>query len=97
MPTIHELFDLSGRVAIVTGGGTHLGLAMATALGELGATVAIASRRKDLCEQVAAEMREAGLDCSGHGCDVTSEEQVNSLVEAVSGDRGRLDIMVCNA
>ena len=52
-----ELFDLGGRTAIVTGGGTHLGRSMATALGELGATVVIASRRQDLCERVAAEMR----------------------------------------
>ena len=95
--TIHELFDLHGRVAIVTGGGAHLGRAMAAALGELGAFVAIASRRRDLCEQVAAEMRESGIDCAGLRCDVTSEEQVNSLVEGVVGERGRLDIMVCNA
>ena len=70
---------------------------MATALGELGAAVVIASRREELCEQVAAEMREAGIDCSGQRCDVTSEENVNALVEGVVRDRGRLDVMVCNA
>ena len=94
---IQEMFDLSGRVAIVTGGGTHLGRAMATALGEFGASVVIASRRKELCEQVAAEMRKVGIDCTGRGCDATVEEEVDALVEAVARDHGRLDVMVCNA
>jgi gluconate 5-dehydrogenase len=94
---IRDLFDLSGRVAIVTGGGTHLGRAMATALGELGATVVIASRRRELCEQVAAEMRADGLDCHAAGCDVTVEAEVNALVDSVAADRGGIDIMVCNA
>lgn len=92
-----ELFDLSGRVAVVTGGGTHLGKAMATSLGELGASVYIASRRQDLCEQVAEEMRSNGLDCTGLGCDVTNESMVNDLVDSVVRDKGKLDIMVCNA
>lgn len=94
---VQELFDLHGRVAIVTGGGTHLGRAMASALGELGAAVFIASRRRELCERVAEETREDGIDCTGLGCDVTDEDQVNALVDTVVQDRGQLDIMVCNA
>lgn len=94
---VKELFDMSGTVAIVTGGGTHLGKAIASALGELGSTVVIASRRQELCEQVASEMRQDGIKCFGMGCDVTDETQVNSLVEAVERDHGRLDVMVCNA
>ena len=94
---VQELFDLSGRVAIVTGGGTHLGRAMATALGELGSTVVIASRRGELCEQVAAELRDEGLDCTGLRCDVTDEAAVNSLVDGVAAEHGRIDVMVCNA
>jgi NAD(P)-dependent dehydrogenase (short-subunit alcohol dehydrogenase family) len=94
---IQDMFDLHNRVAIITGGGTHLGRSMATALGELGAAVVIASRRQGLCEQVAAEMREAGIDCTGLGCDVTDEASVNALVEKVVELHGRLDIMVCNA
>ena len=62
---IQEMFELHDRVAIITGGATHLGRAMTTALGELGAATVIASRRKALCEQVAAEMREAGIKCVG--------------------------------
>ena len=94
---IQELFDLNGKVAIVTGGGTHLGRAMATSLGELGASVYIASRRRELCEEVAETMRSEGLDVTGLGCDVTNERLVDELVESVVRDRGRLDIMVCNA
>lgn len=95
--TIQELFDLHNRVAIVTGGGTHLGTAMATAFGELGATVIIASRRKALCEQVAAELRQSNINCTGLGCDATDEDEVNALVDDVISAHGRLDIMVCNA
>lgn len=94
---MQKLFDLSGRVAVVTGGGTHLGRAMATALGELRATVVIASRRGELCEQVAAELRDDGLDCTGLRCDATDEADVNSLVDGVVAEHGRIDVMVCNA
>ena len=67
--TIHELFDLSGRTAVVTGGGTHLGMAFAESLAELGASVFIASRRAELCQEVAAGFRDRGLDVTGLGCD----------------------------
>lgn len=95
--TIHDLFDMTGKVAIVTGGGTHLGRAMATALGELGAMVVIASRRRELCEEVASELRSQGIRCHGAGCDVTDENQVNALVEDVVRDHARLDVMISNA
>ena len=51
---IQDAFDMRGRTAIVTGGGTHLGRAMATSLAELGASVVIASRREELCLEVAS-------------------------------------------
>lgn len=92
-----ELFDMMGRVAIVTGGATHLGRAMATALAELGATVVIASRRKELCEQVAAKMSAEGLSVEGMGCDATDKDSVAAMVNTVVEKHGRLDVMVCNA
>jgi len=94
---IQDLFDLSGRVAVVTGGGTHLGRAMAEALGELGAAVYLASRDRARCQAVAAELRAAGLTAVGLGCDVTREAEVDALVGRVVAERGRLDVMVCNA
>src|SRR5262252_6643644 len=94
---VQSLFDLTGRVAIVTGGGTHLGRAMAEALGELGAAVYLASRDRGRCERVAAELRAGGLHATGLACDVTVETEVDALVARVMADRGRLDVMVCNA
>jgi NAD(P)-dependent dehydrogenase (short-subunit alcohol dehydrogenase family) len=94
---VQSLFDLTGRVAIVTGGGTHLGRAMAEALGELGAAVYLASRDAARCAGVAADLRTAGLDAAGLGCDVTREAEVDALVGHVMAERGRLDVMVCNA
>jgi len=94
---VQSLFDLTGRVAIVTGGGTHLGRAMAEALGELGAAVYLASRDRGRCERVAAELGASGLDATGLACDVTVETEVDALVARVTADRGRLDVMVCNA
>ena len=97
MMKISEQFDMTGRVAVVTGGGTHLGRAMATALAELGATVVIASRRKELCEQVAAEISADGLKVEGLGCDATDADEVAAMVGAIVERHGRLDVMVCNA
>jgi gluconate 5-dehydrogenase len=95
--TIQELLDLRGHVAVVTGGGTHLGTAMAAALGELGAAVYLASRDAARCERAAAGLRARGLEATGLGCDVTVEAEVNALVERAVRERGRLDVMVCNA
>jgi gluconate 5-dehydrogenase len=92
-----RLFDLTGRAAVVTGGATHLGRAMAETLAELGAAVYLAARDAGRCAAVAAELRAAGLDATGLGCDVTDEAQVDALVARVVGERDRLDVMVCNA
>ena len=92
-----DMFDLTDQVAIVTGGATHLGKAMATGLAELGATTVIASRRRQLCEDVAAEMRSNGLNCTGLRCDATSEAEVNALINDVIAQFGQLNVMVCNA
>lgn len=95
--TIQQLFDLTGRAAIITGGGTHLGRAMAEALGELGAAVYVASRRLELCRQTAEALRAQGLDVAGAEVDVTVEASVDALVQRVMNERGRLDVLVANA
>ncbi|MDP6055578.1 MAG: SDR family oxidoreductase [Dehalococcoidia bacterium] len=95
--TVQELFDLTGRTAIVTGGGTHLGTAFTEALCDLGAKVYIASRRAELCQEVAQRLRGRGMDVLAMRCDVTEESQVDALVDRVMNENGRLDIAVCNA
>ena len=94
---IQNLFDLNGKVAIITGGATHLGFAMASALGELGANIVIASRRRDLCVKRSNELKSKGINSLGIGCDVTDPIQVDQLVDQTVSEYGRLDIMVCNA
>jgi NAD(P)-dependent dehydrogenase (short-subunit alcohol dehydrogenase family) len=95
--TMTDLFSMKGRVAIVTGGGTHLGTAFTEAMAELGAHVYIASRRVELCEQTAASLRERSLDVTALACDVTDEASVNSLVDQVMEKEGRIDVFVANA
>ncbi|CAB4555495.1 MAG: SDR family oxidoreductase [Actinobacteria bacterium] len=95
--TITDLLDLSGRVAIVTGGGTHLGTAFTDALAELGAPVYIAPRRAELCEETAASLRARSLNVTALSCDVTDEGSVDSLVDQVMEREGKLDVFVANA
>ena len=95
--TMPDLFNMDGRIAIITGGGTHLGKDMTEALAELGAHVYIASRRAELCEETAAGLRARSLKVTALSCDVTEEESVNSLVEEVVEREGRLDVFIANA
>ncbi|MEY3331476.1 MAG: hypothetical protein RL202_742 [Actinomycetota bacterium] len=92
-----DLFGMDGRIAIVTGGGTHLGKAFSEALSELGAHVYIASRRAELCAETAAELRARSLKVTALSCDVTDERSVNSLVDQVMEREGKLDVFVANA
>ena len=97
MATVKELFDLSGRVSVVTGGATGLGLQMATALAEAGSNVVICSRKLENCEQAAQGIEKLGVRALGLACDVTRPEQVESVKDAALGKFGRLDILVNNA
>jgi len=92
-----ELFDLSGRVAVVTGGGTGIGKQMATALAELGADIVLCARKPERCEEAAAELCELGVRALGLRCDVTDEREVRELVERTVGELGRIDVLVNNA
>lgn len=89
------LFDK--RVAIVTGGGTGIGLAIAKRLGELGARVVIASRSSGNLERGSAELRRAGLDPLCVQVDVRNPEQVDEAVARAVRHFGRIDILVNNA
>jgi 2-dehydro-3-deoxy-D-gluconate 5-dehydrogenase len=91
------LFDLEGRVAIVTGGNGGIGLAMAKALGTGGATVVIVGRNKEKSETAAAELRAGGAKVAGIVADLTHEDSCRTLVAAAVKAFGRLDILVNNA
>lgn len=90
-------FDLSGRGALVTGGGTHLGKAMARALASHGASVCIAGRRSEILVEAAADLHADGLDVAWRVLDITEPDQVDSVVAETAAELGDLSIMVCNA
>jgi NAD(P)-dependent dehydrogenase (short-subunit alcohol dehydrogenase family) len=93
-----ELFDLTGRVALITGGGRGLGRAMADGLASAGADVALAGRRVERVEAAAREIAEEhGRRAVGVRADVTSPEDVKALVRRVHDEFGRIDILVNNA
>ena len=84
---------LTGQVAIVTGGGTGIGLAIAKRLGELGARIVIGSRNSENLEQGSAELRHAGLDPLAVQVDVRNPEQVDEMVERTIRHFGHIDIL----
>ncbi len=88
---------LEGKVAIVTGGGTGIGLAVARRLGELGARIAIGSRGAQNLEEGTAALHHAGLDPLAAQVDVRNPEQVEELVHRVVRHFGHVDILVNNA
>ena len=95
---ITELLDFSGRVAIVTGGGTGIGYAAALQLARLGAAVVIASRGTEELAAAAARIREAsGRACLAVPTDVKNEAACVALVERTMAEFGRIDVLVNNA
>ncbi|MGD9573224.1 MAG: SDR family NAD(P)-dependent oxidoreductase [Thermoleophilia bacterium] len=91
------LFDLTGRVALVTGASSGLGVTFAEGLAAAGADVVLAARRVDRLEEVAARIRETGRRALPVACDVTDPEQVEAAVEAAVGEFGSIDVLVANA
>jgi NAD(P)-dependent dehydrogenase (short-subunit alcohol dehydrogenase family) len=92
-----ELFDLTGRVAIVTGGSIGLGRQMADALADLGAAVMVCARQAERCRQAADELRARGARAAARACNVADPQEVRALVEATLKEFGRLDVLVNNA
>src|SRR5262245_40310750 len=89
--------QLKDRVAIVTGGGTGIGLAIAKRLGELGSRLVIGSRNSENLEHGSSELRLAGYDSLAVQIDVRNPEQVDEMVHRVLHHFGRIDILVNNA
>jgi 2-deoxy-D-gluconate 3-dehydrogenase len=91
------LFDLKGRVALVTGGNGGIGLGMARGLAEAGCAIAIAGRNQAKSEAAAAELAKLGVKTAVLTGDVTDESQCRKLVDDAAARLGRLDILVNNA
>ncbi len=92
-----EKYDLTGRVAVVTGGGRGIGLESARALAECGARVVLAEIVPETGKAAARELEAAGCEASFEPLDVTRPDQVTALADKVMKEHGRVDILVANA
>ena len=93
-----KLFDLSGKVAIVTGSTKGIGRAMVEGLAAAGADVVVSSRKQELCDQVAAEVHAAtGQRAFPLACHVGDWDGIGEFIERVHGEFGRIDVLVNNA
>ena len=92
-----QLFDLSGRIALVTGASRGIGAAIARTLADNGAEVVVASRKLEACEVVATEIRAAGGKAHARACHVGELAEIDALFEWLAQRFGRLDVLVNNA
>ncbi|GAA5030029.1 SDR family oxidoreductase [Actinopolymorpha pittospori] len=97
MTKVLEKFSLAGKVALVTGASRGLGRAMAQALGEAGASVALVARGVEATREAAKELAEQGIRTCAVQADVTDSGQVESMVEQVTRELGPIDVLVNNA
>jgi dehydrogenase/reductase SDR family protein 4 len=91
------LFDLAGKVALVTGSTRGIGKSIAQELARAGARVAVSSRKADACQETQAEFAAEGLDCMAMPCNVSRKEDLQTLVDATRARWQRIDIVVANA
>lgn len=92
-----DLFDLSGKVALVTGGSRGLGLQMVRAFARAGADIVVASRKLEACEAVAEEIRGLGRRALAVSVHAAKWDQIDALIERAYAEFGRIDILVNNA
>jgi NAD(P)-dependent dehydrogenase (short-subunit alcohol dehydrogenase family) len=96
MPVL-DTFSLAGKVAVVTGASRGIGRALAQAVGEAGAKVAVTARTLEPAERTAEELRAAGIDSVGFALEVTDPGQVTEVIDGVVEHYGQLDVLVNNA
>ena len=97
MPVLQQLFDLTGRVAIVTGGSRGLGLEIAEGLAEAGARLMLCARRDEWLKPTLETMRGQGITVEGMLCDVSQPDQVQAVVDQTMRSFGQIDVLVNNA
>lgn len=94
---LRDMFDLTGRVAVVTGGSRGLGWQLAQALGELGARVALVARKQTELEQARAQLGSEGIEATIHAADLADTAIIPHLVDRMMQELGRVDVLVNNA
>ena len=92
-----SLFDLSGKVALITGSTRGIGKSIAEEMARAGAKVVVSSRKAEACEQVRAEFEKQGFEVLAQPCNVSRKEELQALVDATVKRWGRIDIAVSNA
>src|SRR5947209_16300093 len=92
-----SMFDLKGKVALVTGSTRGIGKSMAEELARAGTRVSVSSRKPQACEATRKEFQAQGFECFAMPCNVSSKEELQALVDATLSRWGRIDIVVANA
>jgi NAD(P)-dependent dehydrogenase (short-subunit alcohol dehydrogenase family) len=96
-PPPRQLFDLTGKIALVTGASRGIGESIAKVLAAYGASVIVSSRKLDGCERVAAEIRATGGKAEAYACHIGEMEQIDAVFAHIEKAYGRLDILINNA
>jgi gluconate 5-dehydrogenase len=94
---VTDLFDLTGKTAIITGGGRGLGAQIATGFAEAGANVVLCSRKKEACDEVASQIVKLGVKALSFKCDITNPSDVQEVVNETYREFGAIDILVNNS
>ncbi|MFD2445470.1 SDR family oxidoreductase [Bacillus sp. CGMCC 1.16607] len=92
-----NLFDLSGKTAIVTGGGRGLGLQIATGLAEAGANIVVCSRNIEACREVSQQINKLGVNSIACSCDISKREDIEKVMSETMKVFGKIDILVNNS
>jgi len=95
--SVKQLFDLSGRAAIVTGGSRGLGLQIAEGLGEMGATLALTARKKDELDHAVEHLAKKGIQAHAFACDIGKRDALPAAFDQMLAKLGRVDVLVNNA
>ena len=95
--SVKQLLDLSGRIALVTGGSRGLGLQIAEALGEMGAKLALTARKQDELDEAVTHLKKMGIEAAAWVCDIGKRETIPVVFDQVLANTGNVDILVNNA